>query len=513
MGLNLGDCLRLPAQASPGSECLVLDGVRLSYAEVDAAARRVAGVLRTSGVARGDRVLMLLPNVPQFAIIYHGILYAGATVVPINPLLRPRELAHIVHDTRSRVAFAFQDVAETALDLLEAPGGLHQVFIVEAGMKPAKPPRGESFLRALFSATEAPMLQTDPQDIAVIMYTAAQHGRQRGAMLSHFNLFQGAQTTCTRSLRYFPEDRLLAVLPLFHGFGQTTMLNAALLTGCAVVCAPRFDAGQIIDTIERERITLLAVVPTMLHLLVAAARDARPLPALRCVVVGGAKLNLECARQFEALYGAPVLEGYGLTETSPVVAFNSDVASNRPGSVGKPVWGCEVVVASEEDELLPPGQEGEILVQGHNVFQGYLNDPEGSRETLHEGWLRTGDLGYVDAEGYVFLTGLKKDMILRAGMNVYPKEVEGVLESHPGVLQAAVVGLPDAVRGEDIKAYIVPVEGVSLSESELKSWCRDVLSSYKCPRRFEFVEALPRKADGGVDKAVLRAKPAHATAD
>lgn len=507
MGLNLGDCLRLSAEAHPQAPCLVYEGLRLDYASVDLAARKVATLLLEMGIGQGDRVALILPNIPQFPIVYYGILYAGATAVPLNPLLRPAELAHVAADAQLRAIFALADVAETALSVL-GHSDVQEVFVVEPGMQPVTPPQGRSFLEAYYAADPVHDLAlTNPEDIAVILYSAAQYGRPRGAMLSHFNLFNNALTISTRTLRYYPEDIFLCILPLFHGFGQTTMLNAPFLTGSTIVMSAKFDPGHVLELINAERVTLLAMVPTMLHYLLAGIREPMAtLETVRCLVAGGSKMNIEAAAVFTERFGVPVLEGYGLTETSPVVAFNSDQETNRPGSVGLPIWGCQVLIVDEHDEPVPVGVEGEVVVRGHNVFQGYLNDEEGTEDTLRGGWLHTGDLGYLDEDGYLTLTGLKKDMILRAGMNVYPREVERVIEDHPDVAEAAVIGVPEPIRGEDVKAFVVLKAQHQLTENELKAHCRDLLSSYKCPRRVEFVDELPRTAEGAVNKQLLRAR-------
>lgn len=515
MGLNVGDCLRISAEAQPQAPCIIFDALRLSYAEVDAAARRVAGLLLSTGIRPGDRVALILPNIPQFPILYYGILYAGATVVPLNPLLRPRELAHVVADAEVRAVFAFEDVAATAVEVFQSGEGYEQLYIVESGMAFKTPAAGGSFMQAFSAASPVTSIaQTEPEDIAVLLYTSAQHGHPRGAMLSHFNLFNNAMTISTRTLRYYPEDVFLCVLPLFHGFGQTTMMNAPLLTGSSIVLSPRFDAGHTFELIANEKITLLAMVPTMLHFLATSTRDTSPqLSSLRCVVSGGAKLASETSELFTKRFGLPVLEGYGLSETSPVVAFNCSAETNRPGSVGPPIWGCEVAIHDDDDNPLPQGEVGEVVIRGHNVFKGYLNDTEGTRHTLRGEWLHTGDRGYLDSDGYLYIIGLKKDMILRAGMNVYPREVEMVLELHPGVAEAAVVGVPDLVRGEDVKAFVVLHDGATPTENEIKAHCRDVLSSYKCPRRIEFVDTLPRAEDGTLDKPALRARAVAESSD
>ncbi|MBI1317731.1 MAG: AMP-binding protein [Candidatus Hydrogenedens sp.] len=512
MGLNLGDCLRLQAASRPDAVCVRFGAVRMTYGEVDAAARRVARMLADGGMQPRTRVALMLPNVPQFVVAYYGALYAGATVVTLNPLLRPRELRHVIKDAQVEVLFAFADFAGTAAGMLEDCPPLKRLLVVEAAMTPETPAYGESFMAAMLQAQpDFEPLQMRPEDLAGILYTAAQDGTPRGAMLSHFNLFQNALTISTFSLRYFPEDVFLTVLPLFHGFGLTTMLNGPLLQGSSIVLLPRFDATSLLDTMERERVTLTAMVPTMFTFLLQTPADKTyDLSALRCAVAGGSKMDLDVAAAFTERFKVPVFEGYGLTETSPVVSFNYPEDESRPGSVGRPIWGCEYLVVDEDDNPLPPGQEGEVCLRGHNVFQGYLNDPESSAKVLRNGWLHTGDLGYLDEDGFLYLTGLKKVMLLRAGMNVYPREVEKVLEDHPLVREAAVVGVADMLRGQDVKGFVALEPGAVLAAKELLAWCRDQLSSYKCPRRIEFVDALPHAADGGIDRAALLSQAAEA---
>jgi long-chain acyl-CoA synthetase len=512
MGLNLGDCLRLHAEKRPDAVCLRFGSMQMSYGEVDAAARRVARMLADGGLLPGARVAIMLPNVPQFAIAYYGALYAGAAVVTLNPLLRPRELRHVINDAQVEVLFVFADFASTAAGMLESQPSLRRVFVFEPSLAPQVPEFGESFMAGVLAAVpDFVPVQTRPEDLAGILYTAAQDGTPRGAMLSHFNLFQNALTISTFSLRYYPEDVFLTVLPLFHGFGLTTMLNGPLLQGATIVMVPRFDATSLLETMERERVTLTAMVPTMFTFLLQIPADRKyDLSSLRCAVAGGSKMDQDVAAAFTERFGHPVFEGYGLTETSPVVSFNYPAEESRPGSVGKPIWGCEYLIIDEDGRPLPAGEEGEVCLKGHNVFQGYLNDPEGTAKTLKNGWLHTGDLGYVDADGFLYLTGLKKEMLLRAGMNVYPREVEKALEEHPLVREAAVLGVADMLRGQDVKAIVALQPGADLPAKELLAWCRDLLSSYKCPRRIEFVDALPRQADGALDRAALRRRIAEA---
>jgi long-chain acyl-CoA synthetase len=512
MGLNLAECLDLSAEACPDRTAVALDSLRMSYADVAGAACRVANVLREHGIGRGDRVALLLPNTPQFAVIYYGILYAGATVVSLNPLLKPRELTFCFRDAEVKAAFVWKSLgADLGAALPDLPG-CRVVFEVEAGFAPEAPAYGQSFMGAMLQAETAfEVADTRPEDTAVILYTSAMDGRPRGAQLTHFSLFQNAQAITTRVLQYQEGDVCLAVLPLFHSFGQTTMMNGAFISRSTMVTVPRFDAGKVIELVEKEEVTLLAMVPTMFHLLLHyRPHEHFSFPSLKFVVSGGAKMSLALAAAFKERFGHTILEGYGLTETSPVAAFNYSVAANRPGSVGPPIWGCRIRILKDDGTPAAPGETGEVVVRGHNLMKGYLNDDEANAKYFRNGWFHTGDLGYMDEDHYLYLTGVKKDMIIRAGMNIYPKELELLLESRPDIREAAVVGLPDEVRGEEVHAFVVAEHGAAPTEKELHGWMKERVAAYKLPRKIELVESLPRDSAGRLVKELLRAERAHA---
>ncbi|MBI2431252.1 MAG: long-chain fatty acid--CoA ligase [Candidatus Hydrogenedentes bacterium] len=506
MALNLADCLEASAELFPERVAAVMDDFRMTYAELAAAARRVANILASKGLQRGEKVAMMLPNTPHFPIIYYGILYAGATVVPLNVALRRREIEYQLDDSGARLLFVWQDFLEEAAHAFEQAEQCEHLVVVEPLPKPSHPAMGESFA-ALFAAAAATfdVAQTLPEETAVIMYTSAITGNLRGAELSHCNLYLNALAVKEYVLHYQPEDAFIAALPLFHSFGQTCMMNAAFIAGSKVLFVPRFDAGKVLEIIPQENITILALVPTMYYFLVNFRREQEfSLNSLRLAVTGGSALPLELAREFTARFGIALLEGYGLTETSPVVSFNPSVAENKPGSIGKPIWGCRVRIMREDGSFAAPGEEGEVVVRGHNVMKGYHSKPEATGQTMLGGWFHTGDLGHMDEEGYIFLTGLKKDMLIRAGMNVYPREIEDVLQAHPGILEAAVIGMPDAVRGEEVKAYIVLRRPAALTEKEISTYCREQLASYKCPRRIVVMDKLPRDVAGRLNKKALR---------
>jgi len=508
MALNVAECVTLAARRSPRAEALVFDDIRMDYGTLLDGVGRVAACLRRAGLQRGDRVAIILPNTPQFPIIYYGVLYAGGVAVPLNPLQTAREYRHLFEDAQPKLIFVWADLAATVFAALDTASVSAELVVVEPDQGTATPERGRSFLAELARADDFPdMAETMPDELAVIMYTAAYRGKPLGAQLTHFNLFQNAHTVGTRLLNYTPEDRCLCALPLFHSFGQCVMMNAALLAGACLVLMPRFDAANVLETVERERLTVIGLVPTMYQFLLGTKASLAPdMSTLRHALVGGATMPVSVMDAFKARFGLTVLEGYGLTETSPVVSFNMSVAANRPGSVGLPLWGCEVRVVDKEGYTLPPGATGEIVVRGHNVMKGYWRQPEITAETIRDGWLHTGDWGFLDEEGYIYLKGLKKDMLIRAGLNVYPKEIEAVLLEHPLVEDAAVVGIPDVVRGEEARACVVAKSIPEDFEKQLKRHCQENLAGYKCPRYFAVMDALPRKPDGTVDKATLRSR-------
>jgi long-chain acyl-CoA synthetase len=508
MALNVAECVTIPAKENPAADALVIDDVRISFGALLEQVRRVAAFLHRAGVERGDRVGILLPNTPHFPIVYYGILYAGGIAVPMNPLQTAREFQYLFEDFKPRLVFVWTDLAEIVGAAVTNSNPSPEMVVVEPDLSPSVPDQGYSFLTEMARSGALPvMAETKPDDVAVILYTAAYQGKPLGAQLTHFGIFQNAQIVGTRILHFSNADRCLAVLPLFHSFGQCATMNAALLSGASMHLMPRFDGAKVLEAIESERLTFLALVPTMYHFLLGSKPKASPdLSSLRRVVVGGATMPAEIFDAFKARFGYTILEGYGLTETSPVVSFNMTEEANRPGSVGMPLWGCDVRIVDVAGDTLPPGETGEILVRGHNVMKGYLNQPEITAETIQDGWLRTGDWGALDEDGYIYLKGLKKDMLIRAGLNVYPREIELILETHPFIEEAAVIGVPGKMRGEEAKAFVMVKANAEDLDKQLKGYCREQLAGYKCPRFFEVVEAFPRTPAGAVDKDALRAR-------
>ncbi len=514
--LNLSVLLEDSARKHPDRDAVVLGDTRLTYAQVDAAANQVAHLLVARGVAPGDKVALTCPNTPHFPIAYYGILKAGAVVVPLNVLLKGREVAYHLDDCDARVYLCFQGTPELPMGA-EGHAGFQQVdgcehfLVITADPAAPSPIEGtETLAQALRDqpATATSAL-TEPTDSAVILYTSGTTGQPKGAELSHANLVLNA-LTCVQVFGAPPGgDRHLVTLPLFHSFGSTVQLNAGFATGSTLVLLPRFDAAQALALLEREQITFFAGVPTMYWGLLGALTEdvdvARIAATLRIATAGGASLPVEILREFEERFGVAVLEGYGLSETAPVATFNQLDRPAKPGSIGYPIWGVEVKLVDPEGGDLEGGPDvvGEIAVRGHNVMKGYYDRPEATAEVLRDGWFRTGDLARRDEDGYYYIVDRAKDMIIRGGFNVYPREVEEVLLTHDAVSLVAVVGVPHEALGEEVKAYVIRRPGAEVTEEELVAWCREQMASYKYPRTVEFRDSLPMTATGKILKREL----------
>ncbi|HDP34414.1 MAG TPA: long-chain fatty acid--CoA ligase [Candidatus Hydrogenedentes bacterium] len=506
MSLNLADALEIAAEKRPDSEALVFDDTRMTFAQVAKAARRLAAALHERGVGPGDKVAFLIPNTPHFPIILYGVLYTGATAVPMNVLLQWREISYQLEEADVTTLFAFGPLQEQAVRAFQASPKCRRLFVVEPGTTPSSPETGESFLKMMASGSpDFEPYRTNPDDTAEILFTSAYGGKPLGTELTHFNLFQNALISQAFVQQFTSEDVCLCALPLFHSFGQTAMLNAPLLGTSKVILMPRFETHKVFEIIARERVTLFGVVPSMAHFMIHYKPSEHfDLSSIRALDVGGSALPLETHEAFLERFNIPLLQGYGLTETSPVVAYNVDEATNRPGSVGKPIFHCQVRIRRADDSFAAPGEAGEIVVRGHNVMKGYYKKPAETADALRDGWMHTGDLGYLDEDGYLYLTGLKKDLIIRAGMNIYPREIEEILLLHPDVEEAAVIGVPEHVRGEEVCAVLVSSSQTPPDEKALRAHCFEYLAQFKCPRKFEFIHALPRTNSGTIDKSALR---------
>jgi long-chain acyl-CoA synthetase len=516
MTLNLATLLEDSARRHPARDAVVLGPARLTYAQVDAAANQVANLMVGRGIRPGDRVALSCPNLPYFPIVYYGLLKAGAVVVPLNVLLKGREVAYHLRDSDAVAYVCFEGTADLPMGA-EGYAGFQQApwckhfFLITADPSAASPIAGAQTLGQALAGqpTTFPTVEVEATDTAVILYTSGTTGQPKGAELSHANLVLNALT----SNRLFGSlatghDRHLVTLPLFHSFGSTVQMNAGFAVASTLVLLPRFDARQAVELLERERITFFAGVPTMYWGLLSKVDSGVDVSAiaanLRVAVSGGASLPVEIIKRFQDSFRVQILEGYGLSETSPVATFSDPEREPRPGSIGVPIWGVDVKLIRDDWTTVDGLDEiGEIAIRGHNVMKGYFNRPDATAEVMRDGWFRTGDLARRDEDGFYYIVDRAKDMIIRGGFNVYPREVEEVLMTHPAVSLAAVVGVPNDSHGEEVKAFIIRTPGAQLTEDELIAWCRDTMAAYKYPRIVEFAESLPMTATGKILKREL----------
>jgi len=478
----------------------VFNGNHITYQKVHEAVCRLAKGLKGLGIQKGDRIGLMLPNIPQFPIVYFAALRIGAIVVPINVLYKEGEIQYILEDSECRAIVAWDGIWDPvfrAVDRLEFCR--HMIILGEN-------PTGEAVNLTQLIAESPPseeMESVDASVTAVILYTAGVTGHPKGAELSHGNLVSNA-LACADAGLLASTDIIVGVLPFYHCFGQTVVMNTALVKGATVILHPKFEAEEILRSIEQEKATIFPAVPTMFRQILDVEQPDRfDLSSLRYCLSGGARLPLDVMKSFESTFDVKIYEGYGLTEASPVVTFNPIRFDRKPGSVGVPLSGIEVKIVNDKGEELPPGEIGELVVRGPNVMKGYLNRPESTREVLRDGWLFTGDVARMDDEGYIYIVDRKRDLIIKGGFNVYPKEIEDVILHHPKVKEVAVVGVPDPVQGEEVMAFITLKDGQWMSPEEIIGYCREHIANYKCPKIVKFTRNLPKGPDGRILKRKL----------
>jgi long-chain acyl-CoA synthetase len=494
--MNVAHFLEASARYLPDRPALVFGERRFTYAELDRAAGRVAAGLRRHGVRPGERVCLHLGNRPEFVLAYYACQKLGATVVALNVTYRRDELAYIVRDSAPAAIVSGGPAAAHLPAPAETPGVRFRVGAAEPGAVPFEALDGEPPV----AATER-----DRDDVAAILYTSATTGRPKGVMLTHANVVSNAYAT-VHHLRMTPADVGLCALPLFHCFGQNFIMNALVAAGGTLVLHERFVPGEFLAAIGPERVTLLYAVPTMYIVLLGADLGVHELSSLRLAFSAAAMLPADVEARWQAVTGLPISQGYGLTESSPFATYNHERA-HRPGSVGTPIENVEVRVVDADDRDVPDGTLGEIVIRGPNVMKGYLDQPEETARVLRGGWLHSGDIGYRDADGYLRVVDRVKDMVNVAGFKVFPREVEEVLFAHPAVREAAVLGLPDPVKGEVVRACVVLRDGHAATAEELIALCRERVAPYKVPAVVEFLAALPKSPTGKILKKALRGEP------
>ncbi|MFN8097878.1 MAG: long-chain fatty acid--CoA ligase [Dermatophilaceae bacterium] len=486
---NLATNLVNTATAHPSNTAIAINGTHIPYAALLGAAAKVAGELAAAGIEPGDRVALILPNVPAYPVTFFGALLAGATVVPMNPLLKSGEIDFFFTDSGAKVAFVWPDFVEEATKGAVNSGT--RIVVCD----PMGPVAGQ--LAAAEPVTQ-PVERAD-EDTAVILYTSGTTGRPKGAELTHRNIHLNAHRSAQVILEISDSDILMGCLPLFHVFGLTVGLQAAVLTGASLALIPRFDPAAAIKTIQDEKVTVMLGVPTMYAaILHHPDGDTMDASSLRTCASGGSAMPAEVQRAFEKKFNCLILEGYGLSETSPVASFNMPDRPTKSGTIGVAIPGCEMKLLDESGNEVGVGGVGEIAIRGDNVMKGYWANPEATAEAIPDGWFRTGDMATVDDEGYYTIVDRKKDLILRGGMNVYPREVEELIYTHPDVLEVAVVAIPDDLLGENVGAAVALKPGATTTVEEIQEWTKERIAAYKYPRKVWLVDDLPKGPTGKI---------------
>jgi long-chain acyl-CoA synthetase len=512
--LNLAILLEDSAQEVPERTAVVSENTRLTYAQVNAAANQIANGLVQAGIKNGDKVALSCPDVAYFPVVYYGILKAGAVVMPLNILLKPREIAYHLLDADARVYFCYEGtpelpVGEMGFTAFQEVDSCQHFFLMTAKPNAPSPIAGAKTLDMLMhdQPTTFEMALTNSDDTAVILYTSGTTGKPKGAELTHMNMLLNARLSDSMYPRA-DHDVHLITLPLFHSFGQSVQLNAGFYNRATLVLLDRFSPDAALRLMDQENVTIFAGVPTMYWAMLnypdANKYDLEKISHnLRLCFSGGAAMPVEVMKAFEEKFNVEILEGYGLSETSPVATFNR-MGQRKPGSIGVPVWGVWVRLLDQHDRDVGTNELGEIVIRGHNVMKGYYKRPEATAEAMRNGWFHTGDIGRRDEDGFIYIVDRVKDMIIRGGFNVYPREIEEVLMTHPAVSLVAVIGVQHERHGEEVKAYVILKEGTQLTEIELVAWSKQNMADYKYPRIIEFRETLPMTATGKILKNELR---------
>ena len=497
--MNLAGLFQNTAERVPENVGLQFEERLYPYSELNRLSNRLANGLRDSGLKPGDACILMLPSCPEFVVAYYALAKLGAVIVPVNFLFKEGELSHIFRDSRARGFIGMEPYLEEAEKAMK--GSPHMNIRIASVLHARK-----GFMRwgDLFGDDAFVPYPSADDDILAVLYTSGTTGLPKGAMLPHHNLSSNARTVADMRTTD-PNDVVIGVLPLYHIFGQTSVLNASIYLGQTIHLFRHFDPGETIRVIEEETSTVLFAVPTMYNrLLLETERTGVERSSLRYCVSGGASLPVEVLRRFEERFETRIYEGYGLTECSPVCIENPFGHQTKPGSIGLPIPGFQARIVNDDGKDVQQGQVGELIVHGPGVMKGYMNQPEETAETVVAGWLHTGDMARMDEEGYLYIVDRKKDLIIRGGYNVYPREVEEVLFEHPDIVEAGVYGLPHGDLGEEVAADVVPKAGSDLTEEDIRRFVKERLAPYKYPRIVHLVDDLPKSHTGKVLKKVLR---------
>ncbi|HEV3233625.1 MAG TPA: long-chain fatty acid--CoA ligase [Candidatus Dormibacteraeota bacterium] len=511
MSLNLAVILEDSARKHPDKVVMILDDFKMTYAELDAASNQVANALVDAGLKQGDRVGMMLPNVPQFPVVYFGILKAGMIAVPMNVLLKAPEVEYYLSDSESSAFVYFDMFAAEAIKGADAVKSIKHK--VQVPLIPGTAAPEGSVDLSEFTKGKAPtfdMVATEADDICLLIYTSGTTGHPKGAALTNFNLFM----CCHNGTHIFEfhqdTDVIMATLPMFHSFGLSNVVNGCIHGGITMTLLPRFDADKALEIIQRDKVSLFLGVPTMYFaMLNHPERSTYDTSTLRLCVSGGASIPGEVLKAWEDATGTKILEGYGLSETSPTATFNQLDVGTKVGSIGTAVFGVDVKIFDEEGKEVAQGELGEIVIKGHNIMKEYWRKPEATAESIKNGWFHSGDIGYVDEDGFFFIVDRKKEMIIRGGFNVYPREIEEVIYAFPQVAEAAVIGIPDEKFGEEVVAVVAPKPGEEIDVGELQAFVKERVAAYKYPRKIEVVKELPKGPTGKIMKREIKLSEAE----
>jgi long-chain acyl-CoA synthetase len=519
--LNLASMIVHHARMAPQKEAIVWNETRLTYGQLDAMSNKVANALSKMNIGYGDKVALNCPNLPYFPIVYYGIMKAGAVVVPLCVLYKAREIAYQLQDSDAKAVFVFEGTEELPMGVetkkaFDEVTTCEHLVVMTKELLVASPFPGHKTLTQTIG-TESDQFEpfpTSPDDTCSILYTSGTTGRPKGAELTHFNIFMNSVVAWAL---HFPavdftkneQPTCLITLPLFHTTGQTVQMNSNMYAGNRVVLLPRFDPKVTLETMAKEKVNFWVGVPTMYWALLKYVEESgfditRVVENLKVPTSGGAPMPVEVMKRFNDVFGLRILEGYGLTETSPIASFNQFEKPSKPGTVGQPLFGVEIKCFDENDVEVPRGERGEVVIRGHLIMKGYYKKAKATADAFRNGWFHTGDIGIIDDEGYLSIVDRKKDMILRGGYNIYPRELEEVIMTHPAVSLVAVLGVPDERLGEETKAFVVLKPGERLTEEEFITWCKGQFAANKYPRYVEFRDELPIGNTGKISKLLLR---------
>jgi long-chain acyl-CoA synthetase len=510
--LNIVERVRQTALEQPTRTAYHFLGSDTSYGEFEQQVSQFASALQRLGVKKGDHVALILGNSPHFLVSLYATMRIGVTAIPVNPIYKQDEISYILRDGDVKAIIAL-DMLLSFVDIWVQEFPQIETYIVcdttvDVGEKfnslTAAAKAKSNLYSQLLASTSSSVnpIKLDDEDIAVILYTSGTTGNPKGAMLSHRNLYSNARDV-SNFFHITAEDRVIATLPVFHVFALTVVVNAPLFQGATVLIAPRFSPSEIYELAGSQKATVFAGVPTMFNFLYQFEGNIENFSNIRLAISGGAPLPVQVLNDFEEKFKVRVSEGYGLSEASPVTCFNPLDRERKAGSIGTSIPNVENKVVDELGNEVPVGEVGELIVRGPNVMKGYYKMPEETAETIRDGWLYTGDLAKEDEEGYFYIVDRKKDMIIVGGYNVYPREVEEVLYSHPNVVEAAVVGFPDSNLGEVVYAYVVLKEK-STTVKELQQFCADHVVKYKVPNVIEIVDELPKSSTGKILRKELK---------